>query len=117
MDEYLRKFVNMELALDMEGTDENDWRDLVKDFSRIGFDLDHSAKIWWEQNKPGIPIDETEPFVEYERQNSDGIHLKFPYLILRENHIRSHMSKVGATISYIELKENFEQTPEFTLDF
>ena len=119
--EELIKFVNGTLALDMEGTDENDWRQLVKSFSCIGFDLDQAAKIWWSTNKPNMLQNENEPFVEYERQNSDGKYKRFPYLCRHEDSIRSTINKAATetkeVISYHELKARCESYPEFELGF
>lgn len=121
MDDELSKFVNGNLAIDMEGTDENDWRQLVKAFSCIGYDLDQAARKWWYINKNRTLLDESQPFVEYERQNSDGEHKKYPYLCRYKDYIHSTLNKAYTetkeVISYHELKANYEPCPKLELGF
>lgn len=112
----------------MENTDENDWRELVKAFSHIGFDLDACAEKWWNINRPNTQYDKSEPFVSYERQNTETVHddplagfLKYPYLCKYRDYFHSTMSKdftgTKEIISYRELKANYEPCPKLELGF
>lgn len=120
MDEELIKFVEGKLMIDMNGTVEDDWRQLVKQFSQIGFDLDKAVMYWFR------PYGPYEPFVEYEQQNIKGPHknggweLQYPHLSRTTsgvNSVKNPTLEGKHSVSYLELKKEFERAPKFTLDF
>ena len=121
MDEELRAFINGKILIDMDGTTEDDWRQILADCERLGFDLDEAAQEWW-----GHDLIKEMPFVEYEQQNIKGPHknggwqLQFRYLNRTSsaiNSVRNPTLEEKHSVSYLELKERENPLPEFTLNF
>lgn len=121
MDEELIKFINREITIDMNGTTENDWRQLLADCKQLGFDLDKAAQDWF-----GNVLPKEDPFISYEQQNIKGPHKNGGWELMFQHlerdgsgihSVRNPSLQKKKSISYLELKKEFERAPEFTLDF
>lgn len=121
MDEELKAFINGEILLDMNGTTEDDWRILLSDCKRLNFNLDEAAQKWF-----GSAFIKEDPFISYEQQNIKGPHKNGGWELMFQHlerdgssihNVKDPTLKGKHSVSYLELKKEFERAPEFTLDF
>lgn len=121
MDEELKAFINGEIVIDMNGTTDDDWRILLSECKRLNFDLDAAAQKWF-----GNDLIKEEPFMSYEAQNIKGPHKNGGWELMFQHlerdgsgihSVRDPSLQKKKSISYLELKKEFERAPEFTLDF